>query len=330
MGTVSRLPAPDSTHCMPVPLSIGVDFGGTTVKFAVIREGEVFDRGNVIDTQAHKSPDALIAAIIGEIRGLTARHQDVSAVGFGVPGLVDQATGTVVELTNVPGWVNIPLTARIRQELGGVSVAVDNDANAMTYGEWRFGAAKNRRNVICVTLGTGVGGGLILDNRIYRGSRHAAGEIGQITIDMKGVPGHYGNYGALEKYVGNAQIAERARELYRTVGIDATPEQCTPKNLEKAAHHGDQLARDLWESFGTEIGAALAGVVWLLNPGCIVIGGGIANAGELLFEPIGRALRSRTASIFHEKLAIVPATLGTDAGMIGAAAMALDAAAPGD
>jgi glucokinase len=179
--------------------------------------------------------------------------------------------------------------------------------------------------VVCVTLGTGVGGALILDGRLYRGAQLAAGEIGHMSIDLNGRPGPYGNNGGLEEYVGNHQIAQRAVERYRVARQNRTLEQCTPFELKKEAEAGDPIAAQLWEDLGIELGTALANVVWIINPDTIVIGGGVALAGDVLFHPIIREIRARTLALFHEKLRVLPATLGNDAGIIGNAALALEA-----
>jgi glucokinase len=195
----------------------------------------------------------------------------------------------------------------------------------MAYGEFKHGAARGFRHVICVTLGTGVGGALILDGKLYRGAQLAAGELGHTSIDYRGKVGPYGDRGGLEEYVGNQQIAERAGELYRNAGRKVTTAQCQPLDLAKAAARGDAIALSLWETIGTEIGSALANAVWLLNPDAIVIGGGIANAGELILDPIRRTIRARTLRLIHENLKVLPATLGNDAGIIGNAELALEA-----
>jgi glucokinase len=206
----------------------------------------------------------------------------------------------------------------------GLHAEIENDAKCMTYAEWKYGAAHAGKNVVCVTLGTGVGGGIILDGKLYRGSFLGAGEIGQMTIDYEGPIGNYGNRGAIEKYVGNHQIAERGQQAYEKAGKLVPLEQCTPLALETAANAGDPVAKQLWAQFGKEIGVALANVVWLLNPDAIVIGGGVANAGDLLFEPIRRTIMSVTMPTFYEGLKVVPAKLGNDAGVIGSASIALD------
>lgn len=209
------------------------------------------------------------------------------------------------------------------EERTGLPVVIDNDANAATYAEWLYGAGRDGVNVIMVTLGTGVGGGLILDGKLYRGSQLGAGEIGQMTLDPQGVPGHYGNFGALEKHVGNNQIAERAGQLYREAGLTRSAEACTPLALQNGADGGDEIARRVWEEIGLHLGITLCDIVWLLNPDRIVIGGGVAKAGEYVFGPIRKTIAERTMKIFHEKLEIVPAALGNDAGIIGSAALAL-------
>jgi glucokinase len=194
----------------------------------------------------------------------------------------------------------------------------------MAYGEFLHGAARGARNAICITLGTGVGGGLILDGRLFRGSRLAAGEIGHTSIDSNGPRGVYGTPGDLETYVGNRKIAERAARLFVADGRPRPVEKCTPADLAELAVAGDRIAIGLWDAIGTEIGAALISAVWLLNPDTIVIGGGIAAAGDTIIAPIRRTICERTSPLFHEQLRVVPATLGNDAGIIGSAELALE------
>jgi glucokinase len=303
--------------------AIGIDFGGTSIKSAVVSGGGIAERGELIDPQAYASPEALIAALVAMAEKLRAIHPDVAGIGIGLPGFVDSVRGIVHTLTNVAGWLEVPL-GRMLEEQTGLPVTIENDVNAMTYGEWKYGAARGAKHAICITLGTGVGGGIILDGRLYRGAQLAAGEIGHASIDYRGRTGPYGNFGGLEEYVGNRQIAERAVALYAADGVSKTIEQCTPRDLAAAARQGDRIARNLWAELGDEIGTALANAVWILNPDTIVIGGGVAKAGDILFEPIRRSVASRTMKLIHENLKIVPATLGNDAGIIGNAALVLD------
>jgi len=310
---------------MSTQLAIGIDFGGTSVKPGVVSGKEIIARSTPIPTREHDGADSLLAAVFGEIATLREQHPEVSAVGAGLPGIIDGLNGVVRELSNVPGWRNIGLVKLLSEKTGLPSI-IENDANAMAYAEWRFGAGRDRRNVICMTLGTGVGGGLILDGKLFRGSQLGAGEIGQMIIEPQGVPGQYGNFGALEKYVGNRQIGERAQERYAAAGLARTLDELTPLFLEKAALSGDEIAAKLWEEVGFEIGIMLTNIIWLLNPDRIVIGGGVAKAGALIFEPIKRTIKERTSAVFHEHLEVVPAELGNDGGMIGSAALAVAAA----
>ena len=305
-------------------IAIGIDFGGTTVKPAVVMDGQIVARIPPLRTQDHAGHESLLAAIRAAIEELRRQHPEVIAVGAGLPGLVDSVNGRVWQLSNVPGWEDVPLTALL-EEWTGLPAAIDNDANAMAYAEWLYGAGRDGVNVVCVTLGTGVGGGLILDRKLYRGSRLGAGEIGQMTIDPNGPPGQYGNSGALEKYVGNRQIAERAQKLYGEAGLTKSLEECSPVALEVAANAGDTIAHQVWAEVGFAIAITLCDIVWLLNPDRIVVGGGVARAGEYVFGPIRKVIEERTMRIFHEGLVIVPAQLGNDAGMIGSAALGLDA-----
>jgi glucokinase len=307
--------------------AVGIDFGGTTIKSAAVEGGRILARGRTIDTLALRGPEATVHALCNVVAELRQTVSGTSAIGIGVPGIVDSVNGVVHDLSNVPGWRDVALRDWFSRETG-LPVMIENDANAMAFAEWRYGAGRDATNLVCVTLGTGVGGGLILNGQLYRGSGLGAGELGQMTIDADGAPGHYGNFGALEEYVGNVQICERALGCYQENGIEKKPDECTPAALAGAANAGDAIALSLWQHIGSEIGAALASVVWLLNPDCVVIGGGIANAGDLLFEPIRKTVRERTMPVFWEKLQIVPAQLGTDAGIIGAAALALEEPAP--
>ena len=303
--------------------AIGIDFGGTTIKSSLVEDGKIIHRGQVIDTLHTGDSAAIIEALLARVADLRAVRPGTVAIGVGLPGITDSVHGIVHRLSNVPGWNDIPLRDLLKRRTG-LHAAIENDANSMAYAEWKYGAAREGKNVVCVTLGTGVGGGIILDGRLYRGSHLGAGEIGQMSVDYHGRAGNYGNLGALEKYVGNAQIAERAQQLYENAGKLVALDQCTPMAMEAAARAGDMIARQLWSQLGMEIGIALSNVVWLLNPDSIVIGGGVAKAGNLLFDPIRQTIQSTTMPTFYENLKILPAALGNDAGCIGSASVALD------
>ena len=304
--------------------AIGIDFGGTSVKIGVCRGAELLHSDEPIITAEHPGPSALIGEMAKRVAKLREQFPDIAAIGVGVPGLVDFDRGFVHVLTNVPGWKHIPLKSLLSEKTG-LPCIVENDANAMAYAEWRYGAGKGLRNVVALTLGTGVGGGLVLDGKMFRGSSFRAGEIGQMSIEMDGVPGAYGNLGALEKYMGNVQIAEHAVKRYAEAGMDKNLEDCTPKAIAVAAGNGDDIARQIWAEIAEWLGTALSSIAWLINPDAFVIGGGVAQAGDLIFDPLKRKVQSMLSTVVWEKLQIVPARFSNEAGIIGNAALAADA-----
>jgi glucokinase len=308
---------------MPDPSfsSVGIDFGGTSVKLGVCRAGELLLTDEPIPTADFHGPHALINEMAARVGRLRASFPDIAAIGVGVPGLVDFDRGFVHELTNVPGWKHVPLKTLLSDK-AGLPVVVDNDANAMAWAEFRYGAARGLRNVVALTLGTGIGGGLILNGQMYRGSQDSAGEIGQMSIDFDGRHGHYGNLGALEKYTGNSQIAEHAVARYASAGIQKSPADCTPKAIAQAAESGDEIARGVWGEVADWLGTALSSIAWLLNPDAFVIGGGVAQAGDLIFDPLKRKVQSMVSSVVWERLQILPARFSNEAGIIGNAALA--------
>ena len=306
------------------PLTIGIDFGGTTVKLAVVFQSHIIDQAPAIPTQEFASPEALIFAIVQSVEDLRARHPGIVAVGVGMPGFVNFQQGLVYNLTNVKGWESVPLR-RILEGQIGLPVLVDNDANCMAYAEWKCGAGRGFHDVVFITLGTGVGGAIIANGQMIRGARHGAGEIGQTSIDFQGRPGHYGNLGALEDYIGNAEITAHARESYTAAGIHRSLEECSPASLAVAAHQGDPVALAQWENAGRILATAAMNCCWLLNPEALVIGGGVARAGELLFTPLKRHLFAQLSGPFKDHLMVLPAAFGHEAGIIGAAALALEA-----
>jgi len=305
------------------PLSIGIDFGGTSIKTGVVQGCEILDLAPPIATQEFDSPDELIATIIRTVEDLRARHPDIRAVGAGMPGFVDFKEGIVLDLTNVRGWQNIPFKARLEEGLK-LRVSTDNDANCMAYAEWKLGAGRGYSHLVCVALGTGVGGGIIVNGQMVRGAKFGAGEIGQTSIDYQGRIGHYGNSGALEDYIGNQEIAHDALNAYQSAGIPKDIQDCSPAALAEAANNGDEIALARWHMVGRMLATSMMNTCWLLNPEALVIGGGVARAGDLIFEPLKEHLLRQLSGPFKDNLAILPAAFGHEAGIIGAAAMALE------
>lgn len=306
------------------PLTIGIDFGGTTVKTAVVFQSHIIDHAPPIATQDFKGHEALIDAMVRVVEDLRVRHPKVAAVGVGMPGFVNFEKGLVYNLTNVENWTAVPL-GKILEEKIGLPVVVENDANCMAFAEWKCGSGRGFNHVVFISMGTGVGGAIIANGQMIRGACHGAGEIGQTSIDYRGKAGHYGNLGALEDYVGNGEINAKARDAYTAAGIEKSLDQCSPAALASAAHLGDPIALEIWDEVGRMLATAVMNCCWLLNPEAIVIGGGVARAGQLLFKPMKEHLFSQLSEPFKDHLMVLPASFGHEAGTIGAAAFAREA-----
>ncbi len=307
------------------PLAIGIDMGGTSVKYGVVRGSEILHTGEPIITGDFKGPKALVAEMTRRVHQLRGDFPGIEAVGIGVPGFVDVQRGVVHELTNVPGWKEVPVRNMLTESTG-LPCFAENDANAMCFAEFAHGAGQGARNMIAITLGTGVGGGLVLDGRLYRGSSFGAGEVGQMSIDYRGPVFVHGNVGALESYLGIGPLAKRAAALYRKAKIQKTAAECEPRALAAAVKQKDPVALQIWDEFTSQLSTGLVNAVWLLNPDRIVIGGGIAKAGKLIFDPLWKKMKAQLASSFTKNLKVVPAHFGNDAGIIGTAAVAMEAA----
>lgn len=306
-------------------LAIGIDFGGTSVKTGVVQGSTIIDHAPPIATPEFESPEELINAIARTIEDLRQRHPSVVAIGVGMPGFVNFETGTVYGLTNVRGWENLPLKDLLEKKTG-LPVTVENDANCMAFAEWKQGAGRGFKHLICMTLGTGVGGAVIANGQMVRGARHGAGEIGQTSIDYQGRRGHYGNLGALEDYVGNNEITATAKEAYAAAGVERDLEICSPAALAAAAGQGDPIALKIWEETGRMIATAAMNCCWLLNPEAIIVGGGVAKAGALIFDPVVKHLNAQLSAPFKDHLKVIPAKFGNEAGILGAAVLGLETA----
>ena len=289
------------------------------MKIAVAEGAELASDLVRIPTRDHDGPDSLIDAIGSSVEALRQTH-DIAAVGIGVPGAIDFEKGVTYNLTNVRGWTNVPLRDILKERIG-LPTVLENDANCMAYAEFKHGAGQGFRNVVCVTLGTGVGGGLILNGELFRGSRFAAGEIGQMSVDLFGVDGPYGNSGALERYIGNRQIEEMAEQKYYDANRDV-PENISPELLCQLANDGDEVAIEVWDKVATYLGSCLMSIVYLLNPDAIVIGGGVAHAGGVLFGPLREKLRGSLTGECFDDLTLTHAKFGNTAGIIGCSTMA--------
>ena len=284
-------------------------------------------------------------------------HDDTREIwiGLGAPGLIIAETGVVHFSPNFPGWSDIPLVDYVNAELAKLHLpktaandnsqphgnerirgwkpllrGMDNDVNAMTLGELRHGAGVGYKNIVALTLGTGVGGGVVIDGKVYHGSQNTAGELGHTVIEPNGRYCGCGNQGCLEAYAGAKNIVERTQEKIETGRSTILAKAIkngtalTPRQIAEAAHAGDKVAMEIFAETGRYIGVALTSIAHILNPQIAIIGGGIAEAGEkLLFEPIRTELSKRAMDI-PARMKIIKAHLGNDAGIVGAAMLALE------
>ena len=236
--------------------SIGIDFGGTSIKMGVVKGAEVIAHAPSIATQEYGNPDQLIEAIAQFVNMLRLNHPEVQAIGMGMPGFVNFYQGTVYTLTNVPGWNNVPVKDML-QAACGLPVYVENDANCMAYAEWKLGAGRGMSSLVCLTMGTGIGGGIVVHDRMLRGRRLSAAELGQTSIHYQGKTGPFGSRGAIEEYIGNNELAAEAVKRYAGAGIIKTVDECTPRHLDEAARSGCPIALQLWEDTAEMLGCLI-------------------------------------------------------------------------
>jgi glucokinase len=292
---------------------IGVDVGGTKTLAAVVnRHGEVEE--HVTHPTDVSSQDALLAgldAIVDELR----QSREIAALGFGVPSRVDQRSGRAVASVNIP-LADVDFRDRMR-ERHGLPVGIDNDANAATMGEWHAGAAKGAQNVVMLTLGTGVGGGLILDGRPFRGTTGVGAELGHIVIGLDGPPCGCGGHGHLESYAAGPVADRAARGLYGE-GSDG-------RELVERGSKGELEALEALSVIGRALGAGIASFVNVFEPEVVVVGGGFGSAGELLLGPAREVLAREGLEPARDTVRVVEAELGFYAGVIGAGMIAFEA-----
>ncbi len=293
---------------------IGVDLGGTNLKVALLDSRYRICYRETLSTRDFVSKDSLTGAIVNAVNKVIKQNNldkvDILGVGLGLPGPIDIKRGRVHFFPNIKGWKDVKLRGILTRKLK-IPVAIDNDANLMSLAEYKMGAAKGAKNVVCLTLGTGVGGGIILEGRLYRGQAYAAGEIGHIPINEYGPRCNCGGRACLEAYIGNKRIIQEARSIFK--------KNISLEELSKLANSGHKKARAIWVKAARRLGVALTGVVNLLNTDYLVIGGGLANAGKVLFGEIKATLGRRAMSVQSKHLKILKAKLGNDAGLIGAA-----------
>ncbi len=313
---------------MPAPCVIGVDVGGTKVLAGVVDAGLSVHHRALRRSPAPSSDvllDTILSAIV-EVRD--AAEREVLAVGIGIPSMIDQRTG-VPEFT-----AHLPLTGvSFRDVMGerlGVPVFVGNDATLATLVEHRFGAARGVADAVMLTMGTGIGGGLVMDGRLVHGAVGAAGEPGHMVVDVDGPPCLCGSAGCLETLASGTALAREGARVARAAADSALAQaaasgrEITGALVTELAHDGDRAARDVLALIGMRLGVGIANLVNLLNPSVVIVGGGMVAAGDLLLEPARTVVRERALPPSRDVVRIVPARFGEEAGMLGAALFALD------
>ena len=309
--------------------ALAVDLGGTKLLIGLVgRDGRVLARRRT--ATPHGGPEAVARAIRDLARSLRDEVGTIGAtiagVGVAVAGPTDHGRGVIYDPPNLPGWGReTPFGALLARELDS-PVGIENDANAAALGEAWIGAGRGVRDLVYVTVSTGIGSGLILGGRLHRGARGTAGEVGHVIVEPDGPPCRCGARGCLEAMASGPAIAGQARQAIARGDVTVLrqfagrPDELTAAAVADAARGGDTLASDLYRRAGTRIGIVLSNLLALLNPTMIIVGGGVSKAGDLLFHPLREAIRARVYPRPALDVVVAPAELGDDVGLIGAAA----------
>ena len=314
----------------PGQFIVGGDLGGTRFRAVLAdHQGNVVERVSTL-TRAAEGRDAVIGRILEHVRRLgdIAGAGNVAGIGIGAPGPLNPWTGVVLSPPNLPGWIDVPLQ-KILEDAFGAPAWIDNDANLAALAENRFGAARGASSLVYITVSTGIGGGVIDRGRLIRGATGQAGEIGHSTIVPDGPRCGCGNLGCLEALAAGPAIARAAAELLRAGAPSSLraaspdPDAVTTELVVQAAERGDALALDVLTRAATYLGIGVATVVALFNPEIVVLGGGVTNAGELLFAPVRREVDRRTMPSMRQGLRIVRAELADDVVLLGAVALVM-------
>lgn len=305
---------------------LAIDIGGTKLAAGVVREdGTQLSRGRA-PTEVAKGPHAAVERLIALSKDVIAQAGvgDVALIGIGCGGPLNPRTGVTLTPPNLPGWEDFPLVALVEKGLG-VKAHLDNDANAAVLGEHRFGAGRGFAHLVYVTISTGVGGGVILDDRLYQGSNGNAAELGHLSMKWDGWECPCGSRGCIEAFCSGTSIARRARETAsrRLIALAGSREAITTEHVVAAVREGDAPAVAVWNETMEVLGAGVASMINAFNPQRVIIGGGVASVGPLLFEPLSRIALGRAMKPLAKGVDVVPAQLGDQVGVMGAAAVAL-------
>jgi glucokinase len=313
---------------------IGIDVGGTKLAVGVAdNSGHLLASGRIPTDPAGGSKSALERLVKLCKQTISESAVPVLAAGVGSVGPLDQKTGRILSPVNMPGWGVVPLVETLSDSLG-IPVYLDNDANAAALGEYRFGAGRGVEDMVYLTISTGIGGGAILDGKVYQGASGNAAELGHVSIDYNGRPCGCGNMGCIEQYASGTAIARRTREALTAAGATAKTspliasagsiEAVNTLTLLEGVRNDDPLSVKVWDETVLLLGAFMASVIHTFNPRRIVLGGGVTNAGDLLFVPLREQTRRRAIPQMMDIVDIVPAQLGDQVGVLGAVAVGQD------
>ncbi|MFF1649491.1 ROK family protein [Streptomyces sp. NPDC058240] len=305
---------------MHTDLVAALDIGGTKIAAALVDGGGALLVRAQRPTPARESAETVMGAVtevLAELSG-SPLWERAAAVGIGSAGPVDASAGTVSPV-NVPGWRDFPLVERVGKAVGGLPVELVGDGVAMTAAEHWLGAARGYDNALCMVVSTGVGGGLVLGGKLHPGPTGNAGHIGHVSVDLDGDPCPCGSRGCVERIASGPNIARRALEAGWRPGPDG---DASAAAVAAAARAGDPIALASFERAAQALAAGIAATAALVEIDIAVIGGGVAGAGDILFEPLRRALRRYATLSFIRRIEVAPAVMGTDAGLVGAAAAA--------
>lgn len=306
-------------------LFIGLDLGGTNLKYALGDETGKLIVKKSTPSLAQETQDKIFNNIFSAIAELQQEARaTIDGIGLGTPGSINFSEGKLIGKTpNIPHWENAPIKETIENKFG-IPVWVDNDANVMALAEARIGAAEGYSHVVCFTLGTGIGGGIILKNQIYRGASFSAAEVGHITIEPNGKPCDCGNFGCLEAYAAAPAMINRYRHKLKRTGLLYKEEQLSTEFIFQKAAVEEDFAIETIRETCEYLGTGIANVVNILNPQIVVIGGGVANAGSEFINLIEKVTRRKIMAACDDILKIVKAKLGNEAGIVGAILLAAE------
>ena len=310
---------------------IGCDLGGTNLRAAIVdvKTGKVLHQRS-IPTLAREGHDAVMKRMadlfLELIQSAGMQKEDIGGIGIGVPGVLDLEKGEVLFLPNLAGtWPHVPLSATITK-LTGLSTILLNDVRSITNGEWLFGAGRGVDTMAIFAIGTGIGGGLVINGQLQLGIGGTAGELGHMMIDFNGPRCGCGNYGCVEAYASGPAITAMGLKAVTQGLTTKIADLCendlnriTPELIARAAHDGDAIANDIYERAGFYLGIAAANISVAIGPRRIIIAGGVSQAGDLLLEPIRRTLRERVTVMPVDQVEVIQSQLGNNAGVIGVA-----------